>query len=300
MNHLVKVSDLHMVADNGFAIDVAQLHLSPGETVALVGQNGSGKSTLLETVLGLRKRGSGTCLVLGEDWRERACAEIRARVGAQLHGLNQHPMIRVSELIAIYRSAYGFHDPEFAALLSVSELARKLYGKLSKGERQRIDLFLAIAHRPELVFLDEPTSGLDRGFQARFQAALIQLREKFGSAIIMATHHHAEVELADRIVWLGRGQVIADAPREQLLGDTVGMLHANFKDAGLPLAELTALSEVINVRKRIDGTMSVFARQNAEQVLIDFFRERGIHYFSLAPSGVDDFLSLITEEDARC
>ena len=296
----VAVSNLHITAGNSFVLDIADLRMSRAETVALIGHNGSGKSTLLEAILGLRERVNGVCTVLGADWNEEAPASTRSRVGVQLHGLNHHPLIRVSELVAIYRSAYGYHDQEFARLFAISDLSRKSYGKLSKGERQRVDLFLAMAHRPDLAVFDEPTSGLDRGFQTKFQTALLRLQSNCGSSIIMATHSAAEIELADRVVWLERGKVVANAQRDQLLKETVGELHANVKLPGLSLAELKAMPEVINVYKRADGSFSIFARQNFEQALIDFFRVRGILYFSLAPSGADDFLSLITDGSERC
>jgi ABC-2 type transport system ATP-binding protein len=296
----VAASDLRVAAGHAFVLDIARLHVSHTETVALVGHNGSGKSTLLEALLGLRKRVNGVCTVLGADWHEQAPASIRSRVGVQLHGLNHHPLIRVSELVAIYRSAYGDHDREFAELFAIDDLARKTYGKLSKGERQRTDLFLAMAHRPDLVVFDEPTSGLDRGFQTRFQNAVLRLRRQCGSTIIIATHSSAEVELADRIVWLERGRIVANAPRDQLIRETVGELHANVSHHELPLNELKGQPAVVNLYRRADGSLSIFARQDFEQQLIDVFRMHDIHYFSLAPSSADDFLSLITDGGEPC
>src|SRR3990167_448823 len=126
----VAVSNLHITAGNSFVLDIADLRMSRAETVALIGHNGSGKSTLLEAILGLRERVNGVCTVLGADWNEEAPASTRSRVGVQLHGLNHHPLIRVSELVAIYRSAYGYHDQEFARLFAISDLSRKSYGKL--------------------------------------------------------------------------------------------------------------------------------------------------------------------------
>ncbi|KQP41144.1 hypothetical protein ASF44_30335 [Pseudorhodoferax sp. Leaf274] len=202
-------------------LSVADFRVEAGNKVALVGRNGAGKTSLLEVMLGLRSGGELRGSLLGQDverWHKDA--SLRARVGVQLQKAALPGWLQVSEIVAFHRSLYGRAGEDVAEALGVEPLRRKRYEWLSRGESQRVDLFLALAHRPELLFLDEPLTGLDPQFARSCMQLLEGMRD---STILMCCHTSEELRLASHVAWIADGRIAhyaaRDALRLQLVGD---------------------------------------------------------------------------------
>lgn len=190
------------------------MHAARGETVALLGPNGAGKSTIISLLLGLLKKQSGTVEVLGTSPR-RAVAE--GRVGAMLQtgsGSGLPPGTRVDALLRLVSRLY--RDPAPLDLIvessGIGPLLHRRTDKLSGGQAQKVRFALAIAGNPEMVFLDEPTSAMDVTAQREFWR-MIRAFAGEGRTTVFATHHLREADqVADRVVVIHHGRVVADGP----------------------------------------------------------------------------------------
>ena len=200
-----------------------------GEVVALLGPNGAGKTTTAEIVEGYRRGDGGAVSVLGRDpWR--ASVEHRARVGLMLQAGGIDPRMRAAETLGLYSRFFAAPlDP--AALLAdvgLAHVARTPYRRLSGGERQRLALALALVGRPEVLVLDEPTAGMDPEAKASTRSLIAGLRSD-GAAVLVTTHELADVErLADRVVVLAQGVVVAAGTPSEILAGASAQLRVRF------------------------------------------------------------------------
>jgi ABC-2 type transport system ATP-binding protein len=210
-----------------------------GQVTAILGPNGAGKTTTIETCEGYRRADGGTVRVLGLDPVADA-RELRARVGVMLQSGGVPTTARPGEYLRVLASFYT-HPLEPADLLSALGLtgsARTPYKQLSGGQKQRLGLAAAVIGRPDLVFLDEPTAGLDP--QARHATwQLIEGMRTAGTSVILATHYMEEAErLADQVVIVDHGRVVASGPPTELTG-SIGQLRFR-AEPGLDLCALLA------------------------------------------------------------
>lgn len=221
------------------AVAGLSLRAERAEVTAILGPNGAGKTTTIETCEGYRKPDGGMLRVLGLDPVTDA-KELRARVGVMLQSGGVPTTARAGEYLRVMASFYA-HPLDPAALLETLGLtgsARTPYKHLSGGQQQRLGLAAAVIGRPELVFLDEPTAGLDP--QARHATwALIEGLRSAGAAVILATHYMEEAErLADQVVIVDHGRVVASGPPAVLTG-SAGQLRFR-AEPGLDLSGLLA------------------------------------------------------------
>ncbi len=191
------------------ALDGLDLTIRTGETVALLGPNGAGKSTAIGLMLGLLQPTHGAVRTLGMTPRGAVAS---GRVGSMLQQSGLPSNVRVGELVEFARRLY----PNPLALSAVLEragltaLAGRDVGRLSGGERQRLRFALGIAGDPDLVFLDEPTVAMDVETRRAFWTDMRRSAAE-GRTVLFATHYLDEADqVADRIVVLDRGRIVAD------------------------------------------------------------------------------------------
>jgi ABC-2 type transport system ATP-binding protein len=210
-----------------------------GQVTAILGPNGAGKTTTIETCEGYRRPDAGTVRVLGLDPAADA-RELRARVGVMLQSGGVPTTARAGEYLRVMASFYANPlDPAaLLAALGLADSARQPYKHLSGGQKQRLGLAAAVIGRPDLVFLDEPTAGLDP--QARHATwELIEGLRATGTSVILATHYMEEAErLADHVVILDDGRVVAGGSPGDLTG-SAGQLRFR-AEPGLDLGGLLA------------------------------------------------------------
>jgi ABC-2 type transport system ATP-binding protein len=191
------------------ALDALDLELHAGETLALLGPNGAGKTTLLGLLCGRLRVQAGEVALCGGDPR---LASTRRQLGVMLQDARLPEVLTVAELVEGFAAAYPAPRgvDETLALAGLADLAGRRYGALSGGQQRRVQFALAIVGRPRVVFVDEPTTGLDADARRAFWGVLRGLRDE-GVALVLTTHYLEEADaLADRIVVLQRGRVIAE------------------------------------------------------------------------------------------
>src|SRR5690606_8740768 len=197
------------------ALHGIDLALTPGRLTVLLGPNGAGKTTAIRLLLGLLRPTAGEVRVFGRDPRLRST---RARTGVMMQIAKVPETLRVGEHIDTFRSYYP-SPLSRAALLEAAGLGgleQRLFGTLSGGEKQRLLFALALAGNPDLLFLDEPTVGMDVEARRSFHARIRALRDE-GRAVLLTTHYLEEADaLADRVVVLNGGRIIADGSPERI------------------------------------------------------------------------------------
>ena len=212
----VVVEDLRRVFGDVVAVDGASWAAAAGEITCVLGPNGAGKTTTIECLEGLQRPDSGACRVLGADpWR--ADAAHRARVGVMLQDGGLPQSVSAHRLLTHLGRLYTAHRrAELVDRLGIAPFARTPVRRLSGGQRQRLGLAAALVGDPDVAFLDEPTAGLDP--HARLEVwDLLRERVHAGTALVVTTHGFEEAErLADRIVILDRGRVVADGAPEEI------------------------------------------------------------------------------------
>ena len=203
------------------AVDGLDLRIGRGETVALLGPNGAGKSTTVSAVLGLLRPAGGSVRVLG---RPPADAVRAGCVGAMLQHGGLPGEARVGEVLHLVRRSYADPWPldDLVATTGISGLLGRAVEALSGGQRQRVLLALALAGQPPLLLLDEPTSAMDVEGRRAFWTTMRQLATR-GTTVVFATHHLEEADaVADRVVVMAGGGVVADGPSAGLRSAVAG------------------------------------------------------------------------------
>jgi ABC-2 type transport system ATP-binding protein len=193
------------------ALDAVDLTFEAGRVTAVLGPNGAGKTTAIKLLLGLTRPSSGRVRLFGADPVEPAA---RRRIGAMLQVSKVPETLKVREHLDLFASYYPRPLPvaEVIAAAGLHGLEGRLFGKLSGGERQRVLFALALVGDPELLFLDEPSVGMDVESRRGFWGYVQGLRER-GKGVLLSTHYLEEADaLADRVVVLHHGRVIADGP----------------------------------------------------------------------------------------
>jgi ABC-2 type transport system ATP-binding protein len=277
----VQVRDLHKSYGTLEVLQGVSFEIEAGEVFGLLGPNGAGKTTTVEILEGYRKRDEGSVSVLDMDPAE-AGPGWRDRIGVVLQSSAMYETLTVAE--SIRQFAGYFSKPrdvdEVVGLVGLTEKRDTRVRRLSGGQRRRLDLGLALAGDPDLLFLDEPTTGFDPGARRRAWETIRSLRS-LGKTILLTTHYLDEAEqLADRVAVLRDGKIAA---------------------VGKP-AELTAGTPATEIRYREDGREVVLHTEEPTRVLHELTERALAENRELEglvvrrPSLEDIYLSLTGEE----
>jgi ABC-2 type transport system ATP-binding protein len=239
---VIAVRDLRMTYGRAEVLRGVDFTVHTGEVVALLGANGAGKSTTVEILEGFRLRSAGFVRVLGRD-PARADERWRADVGIVLQSWRDHGRWRVRELLAHlgrYYRLYAtparprpFGVDEALDLVGLTALADRRIDTLSGGQRRRLDVAVGIVGRPRLLFLDEPTVGFDPHARREFHELVHRLTDVDATTILLTTHDLAEAEkVADRILILHRGVIVADGSADELARGVDGRAEVRWTRGG--------------------------------------------------------------------
>jgi len=231
---VVSVSDLRknyggMTALNGVTFDIHR-----GETFALLGPNGAGKSTTIEILEGYRDRTSGTASVLGID-PQHGGIDWKARLGIVLQSTGESGNVTVTEQLTHFAGYYP--NPrdvgDVIEAVGLSAKAKTRIGKLSGGQRRRVDVALGIIGRPELLFLDEPTTGFDPEARHQFWTLIDGLKSD-GTTILLTTHYLDEAaQLADRAAIITDGRIADIGTIDELGGAEARIPLVRWRENGV-------------------------------------------------------------------
>ncbi len=213
----VEVDRLTVRHGDLLAVDGISFTANAGEVTTVLGPNGAGKTSTIEVCEGYRKATAGKVTVLGLDPLTQQ-RQLSKRMGVMLQEGGVYPAAKVLETVQHYASLYD-NGADAAALVDAVGLTSRrdaTWRRLSGGEKQRVSLALALAAKPDVAFLDEPTSGVDIIGRDAIRGIIRDLASN-GCAVVLATHELDEAErLADRMVIIDRGVLIADGTLAEL------------------------------------------------------------------------------------
>jgi len=239
----IEVRGLRKSYESLEAVRGIDLSIEAGEVFALLGPNGAGKTTTVEILEGHRVRSGGDVTVLGHD-PGRHERELRERMGIVLQQTGVDEYLTVREIVTMVAGYYPRPmDPAVAIdLAGLGEQADRRVNKLSGGQKRRVDLAVALAGDPELLFLDEPTTGFDPS--ARRQAwETIRGLAGLGKTILLTTHFMDEAQyLANRLAIMADGVIVATGTPAELIGASSSRSTVTFglSDGVEPPSELGA------------------------------------------------------------
>jgi ABC-2 type transport system ATP-binding protein len=216
---VIEIEGLHKSYGDFEAVGGIDVHVDRGEVFALLGPNGAGKTTATEILEGYRQRSAGTVQVLGFDPAKGEHA-LKQRIGIVLQSTGVDPFLTVRETVEMYGGYYPNPRPtdEVIDVVGLSEKRDERVRRLSGGQQRRLDVAIALAGDPELLFLDEPTTGFDPS--ARRNAwEMVKNLVALGKTVWLTTHFMDEAQyLADRVAVIANGVIVAEGPPSSLAG----------------------------------------------------------------------------------
>jgi ABC-2 type transport system ATP-binding protein len=286
----ISVRGLRMRYGQRDVLDGVDFDVHRGEVVCLLGPNGAGKTTTIEILEGFRMRSAGDVDVLGSD-PATASEDWRARTGVVLQSWRDHPRWTPRRLLTQLGGYYApYSSPErprpfdvdaLVETVGLGDLADSKIATLSGGQRRRLDVAVGIVGRPELLFLDEPTAGFDPQARREFHALVERLSHLESTTILLTTHDLAEAEkLADRILVLTQGRIVADGSADDLARQVAGETE---------------------VRWTVDGERFVRTSPDATAFVRGLFAEHGerIRDLEVRRASLEDtYLSLVHAEES--
>jgi ABC-2 type transport system ATP-binding protein len=277
------------------ALSNVSLHIRAGEVLALLGPNGAGKTTAISLLLGLMRPGKGEVKLFGGDPQSLAS---RSRTGVMLQISGVPETLKVKEHLELYRSYYPnpLSMKEVLELSNLIGLEERLYGQLSGGQKQRVHLALAMCGNPDLLFLDEPTTGLDVASRRGVWEQIKNFKQQ-GRTIVLTTHHLEEADtLADRIVVIHHGSIIADGTPSEIKTKTSGRkIRFTTKLESTWVASLPGVTSV----KRDGGVLELLT-SNAEGVVRELLaHDSSLTDLEVSSAGLEDAFLALTQTTSR-
>ena len=216
MENVLEISHLCKRFGEVQAVQDLSFQVREGELFAFLGVNGAGKSTTINIICGQLARDSGSVRICGVDL-DAGDRELRRKLGVVFQGSALDRSLTVRDNLASRAALYGIKGREFAQrldelaeLLDFGDLLKRTLGKLSGGQRRRIDIARALVHDPKILILDEPTTGLDPQTRKLMWDAVMRMRRERQMTVFLTTHYMEEAADADYVVILDSGKIAAE------------------------------------------------------------------------------------------
>ena len=247
MDNIIEIDHLNKSFGEVKAVQDLSFRVKKGELFAFLGVNGAGKSTTISIICGQLGKDSGTVRIGGKSTDENMDT-IKRELGVVFQNSVLDKPLTVRENLQSRAALYGIVGKEFesrfnelAKILDFADLEKRTVGKLSGGQRRRIDIARALFHKPKILILDEPTTGLDPQTRKLLWDVVTELRNKENMTVFLTTHYMEEAADADYVVILDSGKIVAEGTPLQLkntyTGDFITLYGADedtVKTFGLP------------------------------------------------------------------
>lgn len=255
--HVIEISHLSKSFGQVKAVQDLSFCVKRGELFAFLGVNGAGKSTTIAIICNQLKKDSGEVTIGGQSMDSHP-ESIIPRLGAVFQNSVLDAALTVKENLQCRAALYGITGEAFAArlqelssLLAFNDLLRRPVGKLSGGQRRRIDIARALLHRPEILILDEPTTGLDPQTRKLLWDVIATLRQKENMTVFLTTHYMEEAADADYVVILDSGKIAAEGTplelKNRYTGDFITLYGITEEEAACLGMPTTPLRDAVRV-----------------------------------------------------
>ena len=245
--HIIEIEHLKKSFGDVKAVNDLSFNVRQGELFAFLGVNGAGKSTTISIICGQLDKDAGNVTVCGESI-EHGLDEITRRLGVVFQNSVLDQALSVRDNLRSRAALYGINGADFkkrlaelAELLDFGDLLGRTVGKLSGGQRRRIDIARALVHKPEILILDEPTTGLDPQTRKLLWEVVSDLRKKENMTVFLTTHYMEEAADADYVIILDSGKIAAEgtplALKNRYTGDFItiyGLTDAQIDELDMP------------------------------------------------------------------
>ena len=257
MEHIMEISHLHKAFGQVQAVQDLNFHVKKGELFAFLGVNGAGKSTTINIMCGELRKDSGSVQICGADL-DREPDSIRRRLGVVFQNSVLDRDLSVRDNLRSRAALYGIRGRDFekrleelSQLLEFGDLLRRPLGKLSGGQRRRIDIARALLHGPEILILDEPTTGLDPQTRVNLWQVVERLRRDAGLTVFLTTHYMEEAADADYVVIIDHGQIAAEGTPLALKNTYTGDFITLYGSSEAQVKQLGASYETVRDAYRV-------------------------------------------------
>ena len=293
-NNIIKISHLHKSFGEVKAVNDLSFQVKKGELFAFLGVNGAGKSTTISIICGQLKKDSGT-VQINENDIEKAGKKVGRTLGVVFQDSVLDKPLTVRENLKSRAALYGITGKAFEErlkelvdILDFGDYLNRTVGKLSGGQRRRIDIARALLHRPEVLILDEPTTGLDPQTRLLIWNVIDKLRTDEKLTVFLTTHYMEEAANADYVVILDKGSIAAEGTpfelKNKYVQDTMsiyGVTEAQIKTLGIEYEEIRD-----DYRVRVKNTSEATELIAAHQELF--------YDYEVTKGGMDDVFLAVT------
>ena len=267
MENIIEIQGLCKSFGDVKAVQNLSFRVKEGELFAFLGVNGAGKSTTINILCGQLPKDSGSVLVCGSSLDSRP-DEIKRSLGVVFQSSVLDKDLSVRDNLRSRAALYGIRGGEFrsrlaelAELLSFEDLLNRPVGKLSGGQRRRIDIACALLHRPRILILDEPTTGLDPQTRSSLWQVIGDLRRRERMTVFLTTHYMEEATDADFVVILDHGKIAAEGTPLTLKNTYTGDFITIYGQKEAQIQKLGAPYEAIRDAYRVSVPNTAAARE---------------------------------------
>lgn len=303
LNKIIEVTGLNKSYGQVRAVKNLDFYVESGELCAFLGPNGAGKSTTIDIICTFLKPDSGSVVIDGHVLGKDDDA-IRSKIGVVFQDGLLDNLLTVRQNLTIRGGFYGLKGrelekriDEISRILSIKDILKRPYGKLSGGQRRRCDIARALLNTPKILFLDEPTTGLDPQTRKSVWEAIRLLQREAGLTIFLTTHYMEEADGADYVIIIDNGEIVAkgtpSALKEQYSSDKLTLVCTDMEKTEAILSELG-----LKHRKQADRIVVTVPSTMDALPVLEKVREY-ISGFEVKTGDMDDTFIAITGKEIR-
>lgn len=228
MDNIIEIKNLHKSFDEVHAVNNLSINVKKGQLFAFLGLNGAGKSTTISIMCGQQTKDSGEIIIDGTKLDEDL-NKVKSEIGVVFQFSVLDKVLSVYDNLESRASLYGLNKTQFSQrlneldkLLNIKPLLKRPFGKLSGGEKRRVDFARALLNNPKILILDEPTTGLDPQTRKNVWNVINKLRKDNEITVFLTTHYMEETTDADYVVILDKGKIVAEGTPIELKNKYTG------------------------------------------------------------------------------